>query len=82
MQGRSHAFKTGGAQAAKIILGPFYLKKWRSPTLLLLCSEPKTRGVQDLLAHSKTTLLLENQIIEIPGWWMIFNHSLKTQLQI
>ena len=28
LQGRSHAFKTGGAQAAKIILGPFYLKKW------------------------------------------------------
>ena len=35
-QGRSHAFKTGGAQAAKIILGPFYLKKWRGPTLLLV----------------------------------------------
>ena len=27
-QGRSHAFKTGGAQAAKTILGPFYLEKW------------------------------------------------------
>ena len=26
IQGRSHAFKSGGAQAAKIILGPFYLK--------------------------------------------------------
>ena len=36
IQGRSHTFKTGRAQAAKIILGPFYLKKWRDPTLLLL----------------------------------------------
>ena len=35
-QGCCHDFKTGGAQAAKIILGPFYLKKWRGPTLLLL----------------------------------------------
>ena len=35
-QRRSHTFKTGGALAAKIILGPFELKKWGSPTLLLL----------------------------------------------
>ena len=27
-QGRSHDFKSGGAQAAEIILGPFDLKKW------------------------------------------------------
>ena len=26
-QGRSHTFETGGAQAAKIILDPFNLKK-------------------------------------------------------
>ena len=45
-QGRSHAFKTGGAQAAKIILHPFHLKKWRGPTLLLLQSEPKTTALQ------------------------------------
>ena len=56
-QGRSHAFKTGGAQAAKIILGPFHLKKWRGQTLLLLYSEPKTRGARALPAHSKTTPL-------------------------
>ena len=35
-QGRSHAFRTGKAQAAKIILGPFSLKKWRGLTILLL----------------------------------------------
>ena len=57
MQGRSHAFKTGGAQAAKIILDPFHLKKWRGPTLLLLYSEPKTWGAQALPAHSKTAPL-------------------------
>ena len=36
MQGRSHAFRSGEAQAATIILGPFNLKKWRGPTILLL----------------------------------------------
>ena len=35
-QERSHTFKSGGAQAAKITLGPFCPKKWRGPTLLLL----------------------------------------------
>ena len=43
-QGRSHAFKSGGPQNAKIILGPIYLKKWEGPNLLLLWSEPKTEG--------------------------------------
>ena len=33
-QGRSHAFKTGGAQAAKIIFGSFYLKKCGGPNLV------------------------------------------------
>ena len=36
LQGRSHAFKSEGAQAAKIILGPFDLKNWEGPNLLLL----------------------------------------------
>ena len=33
MQGRSHAFRSGGAQAAKIILGPykFYSEKVEGP---------------------------------------------------
>ena len=35
-QGRSHVFKSEGAQAAKIILGPFDLKNWEGPNLLLL----------------------------------------------
>ena len=64
MQGRSHAFKTGGAQAAKIILDPFHLKKWRGPTLLLLYSEPKTGGAQALPAHSKTTTLKRTDMDE------------------
>ena len=34
-QGRCHTFESGGAQAPKIILGPFCFKKWRGPTLLL-----------------------------------------------
>ena len=57
VQGRSHAFKTGGAQAAKTVLGPFYMKKWEGPTILLLWSEPKTGGARALPAHSKTTPL-------------------------
>ena len=56
-QGRSHAFKTGGAQAAKTVLGPFYMKKWEGPTILLLWSELKTGGTGALPAHSKTTPL-------------------------
>ena len=35
-QGRSHSFKSGGAQATKIIWGPFYLKSRGGQTLLLL----------------------------------------------
>ena len=30
-QGRSHGFKSGGAQATRIILGPFYMKKMEGP---------------------------------------------------
>ena len=56
-QNRSHAFKAGGVQAAKIILGHFHLEKWRGSTLLLLQSEPKTGGARALPAHSKTTPL-------------------------
>ena len=35
-QGCSHAFNIGGAQASKIILGPFCLQYWGAQTLLLL----------------------------------------------
>ena len=35
-QGRSHGFDIGGAQASKIILGPFCLTYWGAQTLLLL----------------------------------------------
>ena len=55
-QGRSHTFKSGGAQAAKIILGPFYLKNWMGPTQILIQSERKLGGAP--LAHSKTTPLI------------------------
>ena len=33
MQGRSHDFDIGGAQASKIILGPFCLTYWRGTNL-------------------------------------------------
>ena len=71
-QGRSHAFKTGEAQAAKIILGPFNLKKWRGQTLLLLYSEPKTGGAQALPAHSKTTPLINT-------WFVKYTQTLELQ---
>ena len=35
-QGRSHAFESEGAKSTKAILGPFWLKKWEGPSLLLL----------------------------------------------
>ena len=35
-QGRSHAFDIGGAQASKIMLGPFCLKYWGGAQTLLL----------------------------------------------
>ena len=36
LQGRSHAFESEWAQYPKAILGPFGLKKWEGPSLLLL----------------------------------------------
>ena len=56
-KGRRHAFKSGGAQANKIIFGPIDLKKWEDPTIHLLWSEQKTGGAWALPAHSKTTPL-------------------------
>ena len=41
-QGHSHAFESEGAQSPKAILGPFCLKKWEGPSLLLLLT---TAGV-------------------------------------
>ena len=32
LQGRSHAFKSGGAKAAKMLLGPFAMKKLGAQT--------------------------------------------------
>ena len=51
IQGRSHTFESGRAQAPKIILVSFYFKKWRGLNML-------TVGGQTLLALSKTTPLL------------------------
>ena len=45
-QGRSHAFESEGAQSPKAILGPFCLKKWEGPSLLLLLYGQKSGGAQ------------------------------------
>ena len=46
LQGRSYAFESEGAQSPKAILGPFSLKKWEGPSLLLLLYGQKSGGAQ------------------------------------
>ena len=53
-QGCSHAFNIVGAQASKIILGPFCLKYWWGPKPYFYYSLSKMLGPP---AHSKTALL-------------------------
>ena len=43
-QGRSQAFESEGAQSPRAILGPFGLKKWEGPSLLLLLYGQKSGG--------------------------------------
>ena len=43
-QGRRHTFKSGGTQAAKIILGPFDRKKWRAQPYFYYSLRQKLRG--------------------------------------
>ena len=52
MQGRSHAFESEGAQTPKANLGPFCLKKWEGPSLLLLLYGQKVRGGGAPQAHA------------------------------
>ena len=45
-QGRSHTFESEGAKSTKAIFGPFCLKKWEGPSLLLLLYGQKSGGAQ------------------------------------
>ena len=61
-QGCSHAFDIGGAQASKIMLGPFCHKYWGALNLLLLQSGPNIGAeyVEYVLSkreHSHTSCL-------------------------
>ena len=62
--------KLEGPRLLKIIVGPFYLIKWRGPTLLSLYSEPKTGGARSLPVHSKTTPL-EVPIVYCTGYFVV-----------
>ena len=45
-QGRSHVFESEGAQSPKVISGPFYLKEWEGPKILLLLFGLKSGGAR------------------------------------
>ena len=44
MQGHSHSFESEGAQSLKAISGPFCLKKWEGPSLLLCTTARASLG--------------------------------------
>ena len=50
--------KVGGAQATKMILGTFGLKKWGAQTYFYYCRSQRLRGPGPPPAHSKTMPLI------------------------